>query len=449
MRKSRSAKIITLGILVTGAMVVLHHSYAARFAHYTSLVVFVGFLSQPRLKTVYHAIVAFILNTIELPKTISSEVVVENENKKKMKKRWRWIKLLVIPWLVFWVFYLIFYFSNPVFSEYCDQFWNALGTFFESIFTEISFPWMLQSIAGMTIFALIVYKSSSNSLTNYEAQLNTTILRQRRSTSTAFSFGKRTFISLKNEHRSALLLIVSINLLLLVVNGIDIQWIWFNFEYDGNYNLSHLVHEGTYLLILSILLSMGILLYFFRRNLNFFPNNTWLRRLANAWIFQNVVLVISVVIRNYHYMYHYGLAYKRIGVMFFLCAVIIGLFTLYIKINHAKTSFYLLKINSWAVYGLLLLMSCINWDMVIVKHNIKYTQEKNLDVEFLLSLSDKTLPILHQNRYKLNLIDTNYKGTTLDKRIEQFKKDNKDLSWKSWNYADAQAIEYFESNSGD
>jgi hypothetical protein len=345
---------------------------------------------------------------------------------------------------------MIFYASNPVFQKYSDRIWNAISEAFSAIFEDISFPWIMTLIFGMSLVGLVIFRSHRKSFTKYESKLSDDIRRKKRGKNKVFVFRTPGMVSLKNEYKSALFLTASINCLLLIVNLIDIQWIWFNFEYDGVMNLSQLVHEGTYLLILSILLSMGILLYFFRRNLNFLQNNVWLKRLAIAWIVQNAVLVVSVIIRNYHYMYHFGLAYKRIGVMFFLSAVIVGLVTLYIKINKAKTSYYLLRVNSWAVYGLLLILSCVNWDVVIVKHNIKYTSERNLDVEFLLSLSDKTLPILHQNRDKLNLEGYNtYTSTsndvTLDSRIRNLMKDKKSHSWKSWNYADTKVFKYFES----
>jgi hypothetical protein len=54
------------------------------------------------------------------------------------------------------------------------------------------------------------------------------------------------------------------------------------------------VHEGTYLLILCILMAMGVLLWFFRGNLNFLPDNERLRWLAHLWLAQNAMLALSV-----------------------------------------------------------------------------------------------------------------------------------------------------------
>lgn len=448
---SKGVQITLVGVILSGIMVALHHSLVARFVHFTSLVVFVGFLYEPKLKAIYHAIAAALFQWMHLPKVFASILTAKNEKRVQFKRSWRWIKLIVIPAFAFLIFYVIFYYSNPVFSEMSDTFWSAIGDFFSNLFQNVSIVWLLQFVLGMLIVSLFLFKSIQRQLTHYEQGLQTDIKRNRKKRFHGLSVIRVHSISLKNEYRSALVLIGSINVLLLIINAIDIHWIWFNFTYDPSFNLSQLVHEGTYLLILSILLSMGILLYFFRRNLNFFPNNVWLRRLANAWIFQNAVLVISVIVRNYHYMYHFGLAYKRIGVMFFLTAVIVGLVTLFIKINKAKTSFYLLKVNSWTVYGLFLIVSCVNWDIVIVNHNIQYTQVQNMDSKFLLSLSDKTLPAIHKNRNVLNLseqMEWEYKRTLdqkLEDRIATFMKKQRSISWKSWNYADQEAFDYFVS----
>ena len=102
---------------------------------------------------------------------------------------------------------------------------------------------------------------------------------------------------------------------MLTVNIIDIDWVWLNFEYEGEINLTQFVHEGTYLLILSILISMGIILYFFRKNLNFYPGKQKLQIITYIWIAQNAVLAVSVAARNKHYTHHSGHANTRIAVV--------------------------------------------------------------------------------------------------------------------------------------
>lgn len=256
-------------------------------------------------------------------------------------------------------------------------------------------------------------------------------------------------VDLKQEYQIGILLIAMVNVLLLVVNAIDIQFLWLNFDLNEVENLAKLVHTGTYMLIVSILLSMGILMYFFRKNLNFYFKNGLLKKLAYIWIFQNVILVISVVIRTYYYIAEHGLAYKRIGVLLFLTLTTYGLYSLFVKIKGHKSSFYLVRVNSWAVYAMLVFMACLNWDMLIVKHNIekcKSAESKaKIDIGFMVSRSDQTLPILLANRQYIEKdLKRLFSEMYLDYRIETYLEEQKKYSWASWNYGDASTVSLLE-----
>ncbi|MEM7039673.1 MAG: DUF4153 domain-containing protein, partial [Bacteroidota bacterium] len=149
--------------------------------------------------------------------------------------------------------------------------------------------------------------------------------------------------------------------------------------------------------------------------------------------------------RNYHYIDYHGLAYKRIGVIFFLLLTLFGLVTLWLKIRNKRTFFHVVRVNAWATYGVLLVLALVNWDMVIARHNIAHTKDKVIDVPFLLDLSDKVLPILDENRE----IFANYPGyeRRLDDRIRRFRRHKAKLSWLSWNAADAAAAQYFDQKA--
>lgn len=261
-------------------------------------------------------------------------------------------------------------------------------------------------------------------------------------------------LGLKKELQGAVFLMALINLMLLIVNVIDINYVWLFFKYNPSINLKHFVHEGTYLLILSILLSIGIMLYYFRQNLNFHPNRNTLKTLAYIWITQNVILLISVVIKNYHYIHYFGLAYKRIGVLIFLILVLIGLYTLYVKIGKLKSAYYLFRINTWAVYIVVTLASLINWDFMIAQHNINHPLKDNMETSFLLTLSDKILPEIDKRQEILNQsleLNTYISFGVMsyqevyEKRVNDFLNRKKTTSWLSWNWEESKALEYYQS----
>jgi hypothetical protein len=197
------------------------------------------------------------------------------------------------------------------------------------------------------------------------------------------------------------------------------------------------------------MLAMLVLLFFFRGNLNFYKKNRWLRYGAYGWILQNAVLVISVLLRDYYYITHMGLAYKRIGVLVFLLMVLMGLITVFIKIHRRKTAYYLWRVNGWFAVILLVAASCVHWDETIARYNLAHKNSVPPDVKFLLTLSDKTLPLLDKNQDVLDgtkeliLGEGEYfyrSGLTPKEFFEMRKKDffqkQKTYSWLSWNVAD-------------
>jgi hypothetical protein len=239
--------------------------------------------------------------------------------------------------------------------------------------------------------------------------------------------------------------------LLLCINCIDIVYVWFGFEYSPATNLSAYVHEGAGLLIFSILLAMLLLLFYFRGNLNFYKKNQWLRYGTYAWLLQNAVLVFSVLLRDYYYIAHFGLAYKRMGVLVFLLLVLAGLVTVFIKIQQLKTTYYLLRVNAWFAFTILVAASCLHWDEMIAQYNLSRKATIPLDVKFLLTLSDKTLPLIEKNKDILNRPDivvpdgdgeSFYRSVLtprqfFENRKMAFARQQRSYSWLSWNEADA------------
>ena len=170
----------------------------------------------------------------------------------------------------------------------------------------------------------------------------------------------------------------------------------------------------------------------------------------------------------------YGLTYKRIGVIVFSLLCMIGLFTVYLKVSKQQSFFYLFKMNGAIWYLLLLVSGTINWDVFIVNYNIEKRNTATLDVSYLMSLSDKSLPTIIENKETLkkylspSISPYSVEGTPtkttiinstkinkqtkqslgeifeedLAKRIEIFKTDLKKTTWLSWNYCDWQTYNY-------
>jgi hypothetical protein len=363
---------------------------------------------------------------IETSKTIPSYALLKSS------------KLVIVPILVFTLFFIIFNIANPIFHNYTVDIYEYVGNWLNDVIEYFSVARFLLLMLGFLTARFLIFKALNLDVLKEESVLQ---IGKQRIHLKKYEFPKFKFLALLTEYKIGLILVSMVNVLLLIVNIIDINWLWFGFDPNSVDNLSQLVHEGTYVLIFSIVLSMGIIEYFFRGNINFYKKNASLKILCYIWIFQNIVLIASVAIRNYHYIHEMGLAHKRIGVVFFLCLTLSGLVSQLFKIARKYSGYYLWKVNSFALWMILTLGSLVNWDLAIAEYNLKYTKNK-LDTSFLLTLSDATLGLLQQNKtlftdkqyapegYQVTIKDFLYSRTV------DFKERYEEESWLSWNYAD-------------
>lgn len=319
--------------------------------------------------------------------------------KKNLSKVLRILKLIIIPLIVFFLFIIIYKEANPVFEGYVKTFFDAIESFFDWFFENIEFALIMTFILGFVFSNFFFFGSKNSYITDIDEKSSKSLERKKFKSSR-----KIKMTGLKTEHKSAIIMFSSLNILLLVVNIIDISWVWFDFEWNGQY-LKQFVHEGTWLLIISIIISLVISIFYFRGNINFLKNNNLLRKLAYVWLAQNAVLTVSVGIRNFWYIYYFALAYKRIGVIFFLILTLYSIYTVYQKINHKKTTFYLLSSNSLASYIILVVMAFFNWDSIIAKYNFAHSETAFVHFNFLANLSNNALPYLDRTPGELKAID--------------------------------------------
>lgn len=452
--KTATVRFTLAGTLLSGIMVVLFNSFISKFSHIVSLWIMIGFIQQSNLRSIYYSLQYSVLNYVKAPKAFALDMASGSTRNTKAGLFFYNLKLVFIPLLVLLIFYVLFYFANPEFAELASRFWDGFFRLFGHIFDYISFGRIWLILVGAFIASGILYKSR---LTDEDDDsLKNTELKRTRKKRYGRVFDPMNV--LKKEYKIAVLLVVLVNVLLLVVNVIDISWIWINFTVPEGMVLKHFVHEGTYLLILSILLSMGIILYFFRNNINFYANNNLLKILTYVWMAQNIILTISVGLRNYHYINHHGLAYKRIGVIIFLALTIAGIITMFVKISKIKSAYYLVRQNLWACYAMLVVMSLVNWDMMIARFNLNHWNKAGIDVNFYFTLSPKVIPLVYKSLPVIEeqIKETSKAGTNFtpfntiqefERELNQTKlnylREQMEYSWLSWNLSDYNTLKAF------
>lgn len=440
---------IFLGTILSAVMVVVNYSTISIVINIISFFILIGTLIYPEARSLFTSIGLSFNTVIHSFDNLGDTLKNTSINPRATKKLWRAIKIIIIPVLIVTVFILLYKFANPIFEEYLKKTTDFLNNHFFIFFHNINFGLVFHYLFGLALFIIILFHVQNKQLVKTDKFASDIIKRQRKKN----GLSNHKPIALKNELKAGMFLLVVLNLLILIVNSIDIYWVWFNFEWDNNY-LKQFVHEGTYLLIVAILISIAICLYFFRGNLNFYSKNRFLKLLSYIWLGQNAIMIISVALRNLRYIEYYALAYKRIGVIFFLIATLYGIYTVIVKIKKQNSTFFLFRRNSLAIYVLFIIMTFFNWDVIIARYNFKHYEKSYVHLSYLSGLSDRALPYLDQTIENLEGINQKQQELfsfipremyytayfdTIGERKLKFKTKWKNKTWRSWNLAENRA----------
>ncbi|MGB4842914.1 MAG: DUF4173 domain-containing protein [Ferruginibacter sp.] len=453
-------KWLLLAHAITLATLIIHNTVLSKLAFSTTLLLLVVFI-QFLHRSVWYAAASAVGNYVLFVFSFLEDIRLVKSGGIQVTGLKKFFRFLIIPLMIAAVFFIIYSFSNTVFQDVVNSMGIALERFFSRFFEWFNWQRFGFLLLGLFITGGLLLKMRSNYFSEKEFKKQNNLIRTKHD---LMNWKKSAFfdmltlfmgrfangvMALRNENTVGIISLVMLNVLLLFINSIDIAYVWFGFNYTANLNLKDYVHEGAGMLIFSIVLAMAVLLFFFRGNLNFYKKNKWLRYGAYGWIFQNAILVVSVLLRDYYYIEHMGLAYKRIGVLVFLVMVLFGLITVFIKIQQRKTGYYLWRVNGWFAVVLLVAASCIHWDETMAKYNLAHKETIPLDVKFLLSLSDKTLPLIEKNKKVLTEKTAVVHGEgeylyrsgmspleLFEMRKQDFFEEQKKYSWLSWNGAD-------------
>lgn len=436
------------GTMLSALMVAWHGSLLAVVLNLVSAALTVGILLAPELRALHQSALLAAAHLPAVPGALLRAIPARGLADRASITPRHVLSLAAVP-LFLVLFGSMYRASNPFFDGFTEK---ALAAF------DVDMALVGSIVLGLLVSGFILLPSHHERLMRWAAGTGDQLQPN----------GEATGPDVRREIFIAMLLLGGLNVLLLIVNALDIRHVWTGFQFDGQY-LKQFVREGTYMLMLSIVLGAAIVLYFFRGDLNFACGARPVRWLAYAWLGQNIVLALSVGMRNFWYIHYYALAYKRIGVGFFLLALCIVLALVVIKVQRGRSAHFLLRTGSVAVYAVALVMALFNWDGIMARYNLAQQGKAFVHLDFLATLSDKALPRLVRSQEDLALIDS-YNASLIggeehysrdlymtpeafrmhiDQRVQDFLAEYPKRSWKEWNRADEQAYRALQDAPGD
>jgi len=372
------------GTLLSGFAVFFLGTGLTIYANIASLLLLAAFSLKPESSLFIALLNSYYTLMMTVPTMILNATKVNNETTKTGTSKAKRFVLILLPVAVAIIFLFLYRASNPLFERVTD----------EINLDFISVEWMLFTLFGFLLMVAFFRQQAIEKYTgidkNSPDQLSLI-------TEEEHLKGKiAAMISLPNELFTGIILLALLNVLLIFVNGTDIYFIYIIGKLPEGLSLSQYLHDGTDSLIVSIVLAISIMLFYFRGRLNFVENNRTLRLLAYGWILQNIFMVATTAHRNYDYIANFGLTHKRIGVYIFLSLCIIGLITTFLKVYRIRSNWFIFRKNTWVWYTTLVIAAPVNWDAIIANYNLTLAQNKNahVDSEYLAELSYTALPVL-------------------------------------------------------
>lgn len=303
-------------------------------------------------------------------------------NSRKLKlldpKSNKWTAVLVV-FIVAFAFLKLYSSINPVFEVYIEDALYAVswGWFFFTLFSMI----LLYTFFFPPRFLRKVMRMERNAATTIEQtdMINANLF-----------FGST--INYQSERFSAFLMFATLNLLLLLLIITDVNYLFIESTLPFELSYSDYVHSGVGAVILSIVLAILLIVFYYRGKLNFDDKSKAIKALTYTWIALNIILVVLTMVKNQLYIDAYALTYKRIGVYFYLLFSVIGLVLTGYKLYSHKSTWYLIKSNALSMYIVLIISCVVNWNLVVTKYNLQHNESP--DYYYLNQLGHENYSIL-------------------------------------------------------
>lgn len=194
--------------------------------------------------------------------------------------------------------------------------------------------------------------------------------------------------------------LILFNVLFAIQTVLDLIFLWGNAKLPDGISYADYAHRGAYPLIVTALLAAAFVLAAMRSR-GPAQTSAIIRPLVYLWVGQNVLLVISSMLRLYRYMEIYLLTGWRIAALVWMLLVAIGLLLIVARIILEQSNGWLVRMNLITLLATLYVCSLVNFDAIIADYNVTHSKEAsgkgvNLDLYYLTTLGPQALPALER-----------------------------------------------------
>jgi hypothetical protein len=240
------------------------------------------------------------------------------------------------------------------------------------------------------------------------------------------------------------------NALFALQSAMDIAYLWRGVSLPTSMSYASYAHRGAYPLMITAALAAAFVLRTFGPG-STLEGSRLARGLVFAWIAQNVLLVLSSILRLNLYVDIYALSYWRVAAFIWMGLVACGLVLILLRIAFKRSNVWLVGANMAIAISVLYGCCFVDFAQVIATYNVAHSQEMTkrgvtLDRAYLVSLGPQAIPAIDHAFERLadtssassNDWIVNRRNCLAHEAIQSHQ------NWRAWTWRGARLAAYLE-----
>jgi hypothetical protein len=245
------------------------------------------------------------------------------------------------------------------------------------------------------------------------------------------------------------------NLLFAVQTVLDVTYLWGGVALPDGMTYASYAHRGAYPLIVTALLAAAFVLVAMNPG-GAAERVPLIRVLVFAWIAQNVMLVLSSILRLDLYVEVYSLTWWRVAAFIWMVLVALGLLLIVARIVTGRSNRWLILANCTTLALVAYTCTFINFSALIANYNVAHSSQISgrgawLDFAYLADLGPQALPAIDRYLQHARQDPAQDKPTlaVMEARREQLAQTQRGRlsSWREWGFRDWRLQRYLDGSS--
>jgi hypothetical protein len=238
--------------------------------------------------------------------------------------------------------------------------------------------------------------------------------------------------------------LVLFNLLFAVQTVMDIRYLWGSAALPAGVTYAAYAHRGAYPLIVTALLAAGFVLAAMRPD-SVAEYSPRIRALVFLWVGQNVLLVVSAIMRLNLYVETYLLTYWRVAAFIWMAIVAIGLILIVARIVLYRSNAWLIGANLVVLVLTIYVCSFVNFASMVAHYNVAQSLAsakagRPIDLNYIVELGPQAIPALDRYLAANPAFTPRHFRTHRDNFAAAHAQ--RAQSWRAWTYRDWRLTRY-------